>query len=81
MTCTCPPSPGDLINRRCYLGAQIVQLKAQLVELEKLARKTPPKTLVAERRKVDAAKAVIGRVRQTLADYEAEWAKLRESGV
>lgn len=64
---------GRTINRRAYVGAQIVQLKAQLAELEKLARKTPAKTLTAEVAKVVNAKSTILRVRQELADYEVEY--------
>lgn len=48
-------SRGVTINRHAYLGSQIVQLQEQIPKLEKLARKTPPKTLIAEREKVKAA--------------------------
>jgi hypothetical protein len=60
-TVKCPKckSNGHRINRRATIGARLVELLRQINETEKQARKTPAKTLVAERRKVEDAKAIL----------------------
>ena len=68
---------GEVINRAAYLGSQIVQLKARIPELEKLARKTPPKTLLAERARVQQARLSLGTACTLLVAHEAEHARLR----
>ncbi len=77
MSCTCPPSRGQIINRRAYVGSQLVALRARLPEVEKLARKTPPKTLTVERVRVDAAKAALPALHAELDALEARYAELR----
>lgn len=67
-------------NTRARLGAEIVQLRERITELEKLARKTPPKTLLVEVERVKRAKAELERVRERLesAEYEYEQAHMLE---
>lgn len=74
--CNCPPTLGQIINRRSYLGSQIVQLRERVRELEKTARKTPPKTLLAERVRVEQAKVSLVVARDLLAKCETEYAEL-----
>lgn len=57
--CTCHDTPGRRINRRASIGARLVELLRQINETEKQARRTPPKTLVAERAKVERAKVML----------------------
>ena len=73
-----PPLPplGVRINRRASLGARLVELRAQIPELEKLSRRTPPKTLVAERARVAAAAVALLARRAELAAVEVEYATL-----
>lgn len=65
---------GRLINRRAWLGSQIVQLKERVRDLEKLSRRTPPKTLLAECRRVEEAKGRLVQTQALLAEFEAEYA-------
>lgn len=68
---------GTLINRECRLGALILSAAERLEALQKLARKTPPKTLLAERRKVDEAKLAVGAARSELRALLSEHADFR----
>lgn len=77
-TCNCPPTRGEIINRRAATGAEVVALRARIPELEKQARKTPPKTLVAERAKVEAAKEALMVARARLAVLEVQWDHLKD---
>jgi small-conductance mechanosensitive channel len=74
--CNCPPTIGQIINRRAWLGSQLVSMRTRVQELEKLARKTPPKTLLAERVRVEQAKFALVAARELVAQYEAEYAQL-----
>jgi len=71
------PDCGRMINQWASLGAQIVQLNARIPELEKLSRRTPPKTLVEEKKKVEAAKINLEICRKQLAVAEPELERLR----
>jgi len=75
VNCGCDPdipAKGRLINRAAWLGSQIVQMRERIPELEKLARKTPPKTLKSEWEKVQKAKEQLPIARQQLADMVTE---------
>jgi hypothetical protein len=77
---TCPfqiETVGDQINRECRLGGLILETHERLVSLEKLARKTPPKTLLVEVQRVNAAKASITPTRDELRKMLSEHAGLR----
>ena len=50
------PSRGQLINEHASLGAEIARIKSVLPDVDKQSRKTPPKTLLAEKAKVALAK-------------------------
>src|SRR5882762_8560679 len=50
---------GILINQHAALGSEIVRLLEIIPELMKTAKKTPPKTLVAEKTKVTQAKVLL----------------------
>lgn len=50
---------GQKINYKASLRARLTEYRARIPELEKLSRKTPPKTLVAEKTRVEAAKAAL----------------------
>lgn len=75
--CSCPPTRGQIINRRAWLGSQIHALRSQIPDLEKQSRRTPPKTLVAERQKVEAAKIALADALVRLPLLEAEYNDLR----
>lgn len=79
MICTCPchTFSGHLINRRASLGARLVALRERLPEIEKLARRTPPKTLLAEWSKVQVAKLAAPALRAELAALEEEYREVR----
>jgi len=80
VNCGCRPDVeerGTKINRDARLGAHILEIGARLAALEKMARKTPPKTMLAERGKVDDAKAAVGPLRAKLQSMLAEHATLR----
>lgn len=68
---------GRLINRRAALGSQIVSMRAQIPELTKLARSTPPKTLTREWEKVKLAQQQLPVVQKRLAECELEWMGLK----
>lgn len=68
---------GEMINRRAELGSHIVAMRVRIPELEKLARRTPSKTLFAEKAKVEAAKVQLAECRKQLPLMEAEWATLK----
>jgi len=77
--CSCTPTRGDYINRRASTGAQLVALRARIPELEKQARKTPPKTLLSEWIKVRVAKVQLDKARADLAALEQDhdmWKRL-----
>lgn len=67
---------GQTINRRALLGSQIVQLKTNIPEVEKLSRKTPPKTLKKEWEKVHAAIELLPKLQKKLSEMEEEYEKL-----
>ena len=73
MSCSCPPHP---INRRAYVGSQVVRLRQRIPELEKLSRRTPPGHLREERARVERAKADLVEARALLEAYEAEHERL-----
>lgn len=81
VNCGCDPevqSKGILINRCAWLGSQIQQLRDRIPQLEKTARKTPPKTLLAEKAKVEAAKVQLKQAQEDLTRYSAEWESLKQ---
>lgn len=78
-TCNCPPSKGELINRSCFLGSQIVTLKGLIPELEKQARKTPSKTLLSECKKVEQAKENLPKLKIQLQKMEIELADVKKT--
>jgi hypothetical protein len=57
--CECHNTVGHRINRRASIGARLVELRDRIQETEKQARRTPPKTLVAEKQRVENAKATL----------------------
>lgn len=71
-------SKGRIINWRASTAAELVRLREALPEIEKQARKTPPKTLLAERAKVDAAKASISTVKETIAMLAEQYEALKK---
>ena len=68
---------GRQINERATLGARIVELRASLEALEKTARKTPPRTLAVERKRVEAAREFAPLMRIELERVTREWFALR----
>lgn len=64
---------GKAVNRARYLASQILSVRAQILELEKQARKTPPKTLVAEKQKVELAKRLLVSSHANLVQMAKEW--------
>lgn len=73
-----PPtlSRGEMINRRAFLGSQIVSMRERIPLLEKTAKKAPPKTLTSEWDKVRAAKQQLETSKRQLAEMEREHAEL-----
>lgn len=67
-----PLTRGALANRRIALGSEIVTLRARLVDLEKISKRTPPKTLASERERVAQAKTELARARELLPRLEEE---------
>lgn len=78
--CSCPPTRGQIINQRAWLRSQIIGLRSQVAELEKTARKTPPKTLLSERDRVRQAQLLAPAMREQLARLEAEHEALLHKG-
>lgn len=81
VNCGCDPpveSVGRAINRCAWLGSQLAALRDRIPQLEKQARKTPPKTLASEWEKVRQAKALLEAARQQRAAMEPEHRALRE---
>ncbi len=75
--CLCHvPDKGTLINRLASAGSRIVALRARIPELEKLSRRTPPRTLLDERKKVEEAKVMLAACELQLATLESEHATL-----
>jgi hypothetical protein len=74
--CSCPPTRGEMINRRARLGSEMLRLREQIPVLEKLSRKTPPRTLPAERERVERAKGALEVARKLLAATVSEYALL-----
>jgi hypothetical protein len=73
-TCECHNTRGHRINRKATVGARLVSLATVIAETEKLARKTPPKTLFAERIRVENAKGILAKLlaeRATLLEEQA----------
>lgn len=77
--CACHDTRGHRINRRATLGMLVTNLHQRIPELEKLARKTPPKTLLSEVRKVEAAKLCLPQLRTELETLEKELNTLKAS--
>lgn len=78
--CNCPchsPSKGEVINRSCYLGSQIVTMLELIPKLEKQSRKTPSKTLLAELKKVEQAKESLPKMRAELERMQIELQDLK----
>lgn len=75
--CSCTPTRGDYINRWASAGARIVTLRARIPELEKLSRRTPPKTLIHEWSKVRMAKVQLDKANADLVDAERDYALFR----
>ncbi len=61
---------GAMINAWASLGAHAISLRAALADAEKQARKTPPRTLVKERERVQAARDALPALRQTITETE-----------
>lgn len=70
-------SDGARINQECTLGARVIEAAERLYALEKLARRTPAKTLLAERRRVEAARAAVPLVLAELRSLLCEHAAIR----
>lgn len=76
--CAChTPSRGELINRSCYLGSQIVTMLELIPKTEKQARKTPSKSLLAEVRKVAQAKENLPKMQADLEKMQIELQELK----
>lgn len=73
------PDRGRLINRRAYLGSQILSMRERIAAWEKQARKTPAKTLVAEWKKVQDAKTNLEVAKPQLDEMVSEWNSLKET--
>lgn len=67
---------GRRLNRRAFLGSQLVGLRERIQDLEKLARRTPPRTLHAERQRVREAGARVEALRAEEAALRAEYDRL-----
>lgn len=72
-----PKSRGELLNRRAWLGSQIVTLKEQIPECAKQARKTPPKSNKTELEKVELAKKMLPELKRKLVEFQEEHTGLR----
>ena len=69
-------SRGILINQKASFGSQIVALRERIPQLEKDARRTPPKTLVEERKKVESAKFALIKAKEDLISIVREWTRV-----
>jgi len=67
---------GILINRKCYLGSQIVTLKEQIPRLEKIAKRTPPKTLIIAVKQRDEAISQLLILNKKLVEFKQEYNEL-----
>lgn len=75
VNCGCDPtvlSRGHRINRHAFLSSQILLLREHISKTEKLARRTPAKTLVEEWRKVRVAQESLPVLRAQLVEIEEE---------
>jgi hypothetical protein len=71
-------SLGAMSNQMNSLGSKIVEMRVRLPELEKQARKTPPKTLLTEVAKVKQAKESLKLCKEQLESLEIEHKSIRE---
>lgn len=67
-----PLTRGQKINRWASLGAEMVVLKDIIPRTEKQARKTPPKNLVEEKKKVQEAKKNLAGLYKRLSSVQHE---------
>jgi hypothetical protein len=67
----------DLFNEDARLGARVLETAARLAALQKQARKTPARTLLVERGKVEAAKKILGEVEAELMRLLIEHERVR----
>jgi len=65
-----------MLNEHASLGALIVTLLQQIPEVEKAARKTPAKTMIAERAKVKAAQLQLPIMKDNLLKARTEHRQL-----
>lgn len=72
------PDRGLLLNAHASLGAEIARIKGILPDIEKQSRKTPPKTLIAEKEKVAQAKAQLILLTERLQDITSKHNALTE---
>ena len=70
-------SEGELFNADARLGARILETAGRLAALDKQARRTPPRTLLAERRKVEAARLALDDLKTELCTLLGEHAVVR----
>lgn len=68
---------GRYINEHATIGMRLTQLRAELPEVEKQARKTPRKDLLDEVAKVHNARARVPNIKREIASLETEHAGLR----
>lgn len=66
------------MNEESSLGSEIVRLESSIPDLEKQARKTPPKTLEAEQFKVKKAKVMLVRTNERLAIAKERLKEVKE---
>ncbi len=69
-------SPMVAFNRCAYLVAQMISLRDRIPEVEKLSRRTPPKSLLAEWEKVERAKKELPILKKQLEEGTAEILRL-----
>lgn len=69
-------SRGRIINRRAFLNSQTIVMRDRMAMLEKLANKTPPKTLASERLRVWQAKHDLETLKTQFAAIQNELAIL-----
>lgn len=78
-TCECHNTIGHRINRGATLRARLVELDLRIPEVEKTARRTPPKTLTTEWIRVENAKRSLPRMRKERENLLDELASMKES--